>query len=592
MSAMTATAMRTHTCGELRGEQVGRETTLCGWIESVRDHGGVAFVDLRDRYGKTQVVITPQIGAGRVFGSQSVWQVKGTVRERLEGTRNAALQTGEIEVEATHLVELNGSAPLPFDLSSDENLPDEEIRLQHRYLDLRRPEMQKRLALRHRVLQTIRSVLDRLGFWEIETPYLYKSTPEGAREFLVPCRAQPGTFYALPQSPQVFKQILQVAGTDRYMQIVRCFRDEDVRADRQPEFTQLDLEMSFVSEGDVQAVVEELLAEAFRAARGIEIRLPLPRLAYREAMDRYGSDKPDLRYGYELFDAGPWASGLAFRVLADPVAKGHRVLGLKIPAKRGASRKQIDDWTALARTAGAGGLLWVRRANALAEGPLAKHLHPSQAEALWKLAAAAEGDTLLLAAGPEGGVHHILDVLRRNLGASEAHADTFQCLWVTDFPLFARDAEGSIVSAHHPFTAPKDAPELKRSLTGDPMGVQARAYDLVINGSEVGGGSIRIHEPDTQKAVFAALGLTEERARAKFGFLLDALRFGAPPHGGIALGIDRLVALLAGTENIREVMAFPKTARGGCPTTGAPTPAEPSQLDALHIRTVPPSAPP
>ncbi|HEX9376585.1 MAG TPA: aspartate--tRNA ligase [Actinomycetota bacterium] len=574
-----ATTLRTHACGELRSEHRGERVTLCGWVAHRRDHGGVIFVDLRDREGVVQVVFHPErVEAGHLRG-ESVVRVTGTVGARPPGTVNPNLPTGEIEVTGESVEVLSEAEPPPFPIE-DRIEAEEGTRLRYRYLDLRRPEMATAVRLRARILGEIRRYFEERAFVEVETPMLTRSTPEGARDFLVPSRLQPGAFYALPQSPQLFKQILMVAGLDRYYQIVRCFRDEALRADRQPEFTQLDVEMSFVTEEDVIDLIEPMLAGLVREIHGVEVPVPFPRLPYAEAMDRYGSDKPDLRYGLELVDLGEAFAGTAFRAFASALAEGGRIKGVRIPGGASFSRKELDELVTEARGRGAAGLVWMAFESGEVRSPVAKFLSRAELEAVRSAAGAEEGDLVAVVADRPDRVAVALDGLRRQMAArlGLVAENTWAFLWITEPPVFEwSEEEERWVSVHHPFTSPATddlAPETAR----------ARAYDVVLNGFELGGGSIRIHRPDVQRRVFEALGLTPGEAEEKFGFLLRAFRFGVPPHGGIALGLDRLVMLLAGRDNIREVIAFPKTQSGQDPLTGAPGEVAEAQLRELGLR--------
>ena len=579
--------MRTHRCGELRAEHVGQEVALCGWVAHDRDHGGVLFVDLRDREGSVQVVFHPQEqpeahAAAARLRTESVVRVVGDVRRRPDGTVNPALPTGEIEVAARGLEVLSDAEPPPFPVA-DRITADEALRLRYRYLDIRRPEMTRRLRLRHRAFASIRRFLDDRGFVEIETPMLTRSTPEGARDFLVPSRLSPGEFYALPQSPQLFKQILMVAALDRYYQIVRCFRDEDLRADRQPEFTQLDLEMSFVEEADVRSLIEDLFVAVWRDVLGVELSPPFPRLPYLEAMRRFGSDKPDLRYGMELADLTGTFTGTGFRAFAGVIESGGVVKGFAAPGAASWSRKELDGLVVEAQGRGASGLVWIAWSGGQARSPVEKHLSPDEVAAAVEATGAGDGDLLLLVADAEPRANTVLDGLRRvvaeRLGL--VPEGEFAFAWITEPPLFEwSEDEGRWVSVHHPFTSPA---------TDDlsPETATARAYDLVVNGWELGGGSIRIHRPDLQRKVFEALGFAPDEAEARFGFLLEAFRYGVPPHGGIAFGLDRTAMVLAGETNIREVIAFPKTQSGADLLTGAPAPVDEEQLRELGLRLVP-----
>lgn len=583
---------RTHTCGELRGADAGKTATLAGWVHSRRDHGGLVFFDLRDRYGLTQVVVNPQENPALVETAhglklEDVVQAEGLVRARPEGTRNANLPTGEIELAAGKLAVLSRATPSPFEIDlAGRSKVSEETRLTYRYLDLRRGQMQGNIALRHKTAIAIRKFLDAERFLEIETPFLYKSTPEGAREFLVPSRGNPEHFYALPQSPQVFKQVLMMAGMDRYFQIVKCFRDEDLRADRQPEFTQLDLEMSFVHQDDILTLIERLVAHVFQETRGIEVSLPLKRLTYREAMDRWGSDKPDLRFDLEMRDVTELAKTAPFKVFAETAAKGGVVKVLAVPGggtKYG--RAQVDKLGEKAIQLGAKGLAWAKIEKGAWSGPIAKFFDAATQKSYAEKAGARDGDLLLFAADAWEKACAVLGGLRLQVVKDLALPPKaeYALAWVVEFPMFFRsETEDKWVAGQHPFTAthPEDVPRME----SDPGSVRSLQHDLVLNGNEIGGGSMRIHDWEMQKRTFRILGLTEERARELFGFLLDALQSGAPPHGGIALGMDRLVALLAGEENIREVIAFPKTHKGTCLMTASPSRVAERQLDELHIQ--------
>jgi aspartyl-tRNA synthetase len=581
-----ATAMRTHSCGELRAEHAGAEVTVCGWVARRRDHGGVTFVDLRDRWGVVQLVFHPTErpevhAAAQHLKTESVVRVGGRVRLRPEGTVNPAIPTGEVELDVAELEVLTVAETPPFPIE-DRAEADEDLRLRYRYLDLRRPEMTGLLALRHRVTRLTREYLDARGFVEVETPILTRSTPEGARDFLVPSRFQRGSFYALPQSPQQLKQLLMVAGQDRYYQIVRCFRDEDLRADRQPEFTQLDLEMSFVDEEDVIGLVEPLMVALVREASGAEVPTPFPRVPYDQAMARFGTDKPDLRYGMELADLGGVFARTELRAFASVLADGGVVKGFAVPGAASLSRKELDGLVREARGRGAAGLVWVALAGSEVRSPVAGHLRADEVEALRAATGGRDGDLVLLVADQASRANVALDGLRRllagRLGMVPAGAWSFA--WITEPPLFEwGEEEGKWVSVHHPFTAPA-------SDDLDPRTARSRGYDLVLNGVELGGGSIRIHDPEVQRRVFEVLGLGPEETEQQFGHLLRAFRYGVPPHGGIALGWDRLVMLLAGRDAIREVIAFPKTQTGQDLLTGAPAPVPPAQLRELGIAVV------
>ena len=582
--------LRTHTCGGLRGDDAGTEAVLAGWVAHRRDHGGVVFIDLRDRDGLTQIVFHPEEAPEAHAAAQDVrgeWvlRVRGDVRGRPDGTVNPNLPTGEIEVLARDLEVLSQSEPTPFPIE-DRIDAEESLRLTYRYLDLRRPEMTRILRLRHQAMVVIRAFFDRHGFVEVETPMLTRSTPEGARDFLVPSRLQPGSFYALPQSPQLFKQLLMVAGVERYYQIARCFRDEDLRADRQLDFTQLDVEMSFVEEEDVLALTESLMAEVLREAVGAEVATPFPRLAYADAMARYGSDKPDLRYGMELADLGGAFAGTGLRAFASAVEGGGEIRGFAAPGAASWSRKDLDGLVTEAKGRGAAGLVWMAVTADGVKSPVEKHVTPEEVAAVRAATGANEGDLILIVADLPDRVSTALDGLRRLMAErlGQIPEGAWSLVWITEPPLFEATDEGGWTPVHHPFTAPA-------TQDLDPATARARAYDLVMNGFELGGGSIRIHDSELQRRVFDALGLSRESAEDKFGFLLRAFRYGVPPHGGIALGLDRVVMLLAGKDNIREVIAFPKTQSGAELLTGAPTPVDPAQLRELGLRAIEPERP-
>jgi len=568
---------------------------LNGWVHRRRDHGGLIFVDLRDRSGIVQLVFSPQTDAeafavAETLRNEYVVSVRGKVRRRIPGAENPELPTGDIEVDATHVQVLNRAGTLPFSISDRIDV-DEAVRLRYRFLDLRRPSMQRVFIVRHKAAKAVRDFLDAEGFLEIETPMLTRSTPEGARDYLVPSRLHPGHFYALPQSPQLFKQLLMVAGFDRYFQIVRCFRDEDLRADRQPEFTQLDVEMSFVEAEDVMSIMERLIVYVFREAAGIELPTPFPRLRYDDAIDRFGSDKPDLRFPMELVDVSEIVRGSEFRVFTSALRQGGRVKVLNVKGKGDMSRRELDELTELAKQWGAKGLAWMAVEAGGVRSPIAKFLSEEVLQAVLKAAQAEPGDLLLFAADQREVAAEILGRLRLRLGRQIYKPDpmTFAPVWIVDWPLFHRDPEtGKLESAHHPFTSPVD--EDIELLDTNPAAVRAKAYDLVINGYELGGGSIRIHRRDVQEKVFRVLGLSDEQARDKFGFLLDAFEHGTPPHGGLAFGFDRLIMLLVGTDNIRDVIAFPKTQSATCLLTQAPAPVDEEQLKELHIRVAAPPA--
>jgi len=584
--------MRSHYCGLVDRKLLDQTVSLCGWVHRRRDHGGVIFIDLRDREGLVQIVCDPDraetFAAANGLRNEFVVRVEGRVRERPAGTTNANLVSGEIEVLATALEILNASQTPPF-MMDDEQL-SENVRLQYRFLDLRRPQMQNNLRLRHRAARAVRNYLDNHGFIDVETPMLYKSTPEGAREFLVPARMHDGQFYALPQSPQLFKQLLMVAGYDRYYQIVKCFRDEDLRADRQPEFTQIDIETSFLGEREIQDLMEGLIRELFKNVLDVDLGT-FPRLTYAEAMARYGSDKPDLRVKLELTDLSDLMTQVDFKVFKQAIAlKDGKVVALRIPGGAALTRKEIDDYTAFVAIYGAKGLAYIKVNDVTQlneqglQSPIVKFLPPPVLAEIMKRSKAANGDLIFFGADRMKVVYDALGALRVKVGHEKGHAEAgWRPCWIVDFPAFDYDEEAQRWNAaHHPFTAPKD--EHVGLLTTDPGKVLAKAYDVALNGWEIGGGSVRIHRAEVQSQVFAALGITPEDARAKFGFLLDALGYGAPPHGGIAFGLDRIVTLMTGAESIREVIAFPKTQRGQDLMVDAPSAVTEKQLRELHIR--------
>ncbi len=590
--------MRTDYCGLIGRKHLGTDVKLYGWVHRRRDHGGVIFIDLRDREGIVQIVCDPDrpqtFATAEMLRNEFVVEVHGRVRERPQGTVNPGLPSGEIEVLAQHVEILNAAATPPFQLD-DEHL-SETVRLEHRVVDLRRPLMQRNLRLRYRVAMATRHFLDRHGFIDIETPMLTRSTPEGARDYLVPSRVHPGMFYALPQSPQLFKQMLMVAGFDRYYQIVKCFRDEDLRADRQPEFTQIDIETSFLDQNEIMALMEELMREVFRVAAGVELPQPFPRLAYREAMALYGSDKPDLRVPLQLTELTDAVRGVDFKVFRDAAElPDGRVAALRVPQGAGLTRKEIDELTEYVRIYGAKGLAYVK-VNTVDSGaaglqsPILKFLPEPVITTILERTGAAAGDLIFFGADRAKVVNEALGALRTKIGHERGLAQPgWRPLWVVDFPMFEwNDEENRWDAMHHPFTAPADGHD--ELLASDPRKAMAKAHDMVLNGWEIGGGSIRIHRQDIQQKVFRALGIDAGEAQAKFGFLLDALQYGAPPHGGIAFGLDRIVALLAGAESIRDIIAFPKTQRATCLLTQAPNRVDERQLRELHIRSRVPDA--
>lgn len=580
---------RTADCNSLRAEDVGREAVLMGWVQRRRDHGGLIFVDLRDREGITQVVFDPQISgkaherAGAIR-SEYVIAVQGKTRLRPEGMANPKLPTGEIEVAAIELRILNSSKTPPFQVEDDVEA-SENIRLKYRYIDLRRPKLFQNLLLRHKVAQLTRGYFNDLGFVDVETPVLTRSTPEGARDYLVPSRVNPGKFFALPQSPQLFKQILMVAGFEKYYQIVKCFRDEDLRADRQPEFTQLDLEMSFVSEEDICGIIEGWVGRVFSELKGLSLSFPFPRMTYSEAMDLYGTDRPDTRFGLLLTEITDIVAESEFRVFRQAVERGGIVKALRVPGGKDLSRKDLDDLIDFVKIFGAQGMAWIKIQPEGWQSPITKFLQESVQQALQQRLGIQTGDIILFVADQRKVVNDSLGNLRVRLGQQLGliDPDHFNFVWVTDFPLVEWDQENKrYTSVHHPFTAPLESDIAL--LETQPEKVRSRAYDLVLNGIEIGGGSIRIHQQEIQKRVFGAIGMSDAEAQEKFGFLLEALQFGAPPHGGVAFGLDRLVMLLCGSGSIRDVIAFPKTQRATCLMTNAPSEADVNQLLELCIK--------
>jgi len=580
--------LRTHTCGELNKTNTDKDITLCGWVATIRDHGGVLFIDLRDRYGITQIVFNPQTNkklhdAAAQLGSEYVIQIKGKVVQRPEGTKNKNIPTGDIEISVYELNVLNVALPPLFEISDDSAL-SEDLRYRYRYLDLRRPKMQKNILSRHKAFKFIRDYMDKEGFIDVETPILTKSTPEGARDYLVPSRVIAGKFFALPQSPQLFKQILMVSGIDRYFQIAKCFRDEDLRADRQPEFTQLDIEMSYIEEDDIFKLMESLLAGLFENMLNIKIKTPFERISHFDALKRFGTDKPDTRFGMELIDLTDELKSCDFKVFKDAAKKGV-IKAINLKSAKSVSRSRIDALTEYVKGLGAKGLVPFKVEEGKLSGPVTKFFDPKSQDIILNKMQASDGDLLLFIADDMNKTNYILDELRRKLATEEGIKDksAHKFLWVVEFPLFTyNDEEKRWQSEHHPFTAPlkEDIEKMEK----EPQSIKARSYDLILNGVEMGSGSIRIHEQDLQNQIFKIIGISKEEAEKRFSFLTRAFKYGAPPHGGIALGLDRLLAMILQCSSIREIIAFPKTQRAVCMLTDAPSDVSEKQLKELGLK--------